>query len=95
MPIGRSDAVSHFVMPGLDPAIHAGRLPPASARHLHGQVTRHAVDARVKPGPDGSKTGAGTISLRPAGYPDAHGVQPGHDEAKAMRGTTLSAATLA
>jgi hypothetical protein len=39
-------------MAGLDPAIHAMPLPPASARNLHGQGKRNPVDARVKPGHD-------------------------------------------
>jgi hypothetical protein len=41
-----------FVMAGLDPAIHGVKLPPAPMQNLHGQVTRHPVDARVKPGHD-------------------------------------------
>jgi hypothetical protein len=44
-----------IVMAGLDPAIHGVPLPPASTRNLHGQVTRHPVDARMKPGHDGCK----------------------------------------
>jgi hypothetical protein len=43
-------------MPGLDPGIHGVPLPPAVTANRNGYVTRNRVDARVKPGRDGSKT---------------------------------------
>jgi hypothetical protein len=41
-------------MAGLDPAIHGVPWPPASVVNFLGHVTRHRVDARVKPGHDGT-----------------------------------------
>jgi hypothetical protein len=40
-------------MAWLDPAIHGVPWPSASAITLRCGVTRHRVDARVKPGHDG------------------------------------------
>jgi hypothetical protein len=62
-----------FVMPGLDPAIHGVKLPPASTRMLHSQCTRHRVDASVQPGHDKSKMNEENEILPRRPYPDAHG----------------------